>query len=57
MNSLQYIFHDFFENSSEIYIQYIFHDFFENINETYIQYIFHDFFENSGGKCSSMVGI
>ena len=25
MNSLQYIFHDFFENSSEIYIQYIFH--------------------------------
>ena len=25
MNSLQYIFHDFFENSSEICIQYIFH--------------------------------
>ena len=25
MNLLQYIFHGFFENSSEIYIQYIFH--------------------------------
>ena len=25
MNSLQYIFHGFFENSSEIYIQYTFH--------------------------------
>ena len=25
MNSLQYIFHGFFENSREIYIQYIFH--------------------------------
>ena len=30
MNSLQYIFHDFFENNSEICIQYIFHDFFPN---------------------------
>ena len=49
--AIQYIFHCFFENSSEICIQYIFHCFFENSSEICIQYIFHYCFENSRGKC------
>ena len=40
--AIQYIFHCFFENSTEIWIQYIFHCFFENSTEICIQYIFHD---------------
>ena len=40
MNSLQYIFHGFFENSREIYIQYIFHV-IKNLHKEMHMFFFH----------------